>query len=109
MMPIVNFNIDEYFIEYSSNNPPEINLSSASKCVGKLVFKPNGSILPPPTNPNGIVTLYYHLEDFQNIIDVLRNEKPVWLSFASITSPVGSGTSYGGIRTGKEPIGEGET
>ena len=109
-MPTVNFNINEYFVSFPTNSPPEINLNSSGKNVGKLIFKPNGTILPSPTNPNGIVTLYYHFEDFQNIIDVLRNEKPVWLSFTCInpTIPPAVGTSYGVIHTGNEPVGEGE-
>jgi len=83
-------------------------LNSAGKNVGKLIFNPSGTILPSPSNPNGIITLYYHLEDFQKIIDVLRNEKPIWLSFTCISSPLGSGTSYGVLQTGAEPVGEGE-
>jgi hypothetical protein len=107
-MPTVNFSINEYLVSFPTNGPPEINLISAGSNVGKLIFKPNGTILPISSNPGGLVTLYYHLEDFQNIIDVLRNEKPVWLSFTAINSPVGPGTSYGIIHTGNEPVGEGE-
>jgi len=63
----------------------------------QLVFKANGTVLPPDTKGS----IYYHLDDFQNIIDILRNEKPVFLSWVSPTSE-------NGLRTSPEAIGEGE-
>jgi hypothetical protein len=47
--------------------------------------------------------LYYHLDDFQNAIDLLRNEKPVYLYYS------GSGGGHeNGIKTMIEKVGEGE-
>ncbi|HET7208310.1 MAG TPA: hypothetical protein VFI95_17170 [Terriglobales bacterium] len=51
----------------------------------------------------GQVNLYYHLEDFDHTIDLLRNEKPMFLLFS------GSGAGFeNGIKTTAEPVGEGE-
>jgi hypothetical protein len=89
---------------YSSNMfIPRIWLKSAGKYIGQLIFKPNGSALPQDNLTSGQVNLYYHLDDFANIIDLLRNEKPMYLLW------VGSGSgNENGIKTTAEPVGEGE-
>jgi hypothetical protein len=99
-------NIDEYSISYTPNSPPSIGLYSAGKNVGKLVFKPNSEVLPPVEGTP--ITLYYHLEDFQNIIDILRNEKPVMLLSGYVMSSPTTIKYFGYIFTGNEPVGEGE-
>ena len=83
---------------YSANkNPPRIWLKAGGKFIGQLFFLPNGAVLPPDTK----TSLYYHLDDFQNTIDVLRNEKPVFLLY--------SGTNAeNGIKTTPETVGEEE-
>jgi hypothetical protein len=48
-----------------------------------------------------IANLVFRLQDFSNVVDVLRNEKPVYLQYFD-------GVEIGGIFTGSEPIGEGE-
>ena len=48
-------------------------------------------------------TLYFHFEDFTNIVDLLRNEKPMKLYYPT------PGDSFGPyIGTENEPVGEGE-
>jgi hypothetical protein len=71
--------------------------------IGQLVFESNGSVLPQDGLLAGLPNLFYHLEDFENVIDLLRNEKPVFLSF---TGPGFSNEN--GINTSAEPIGETE-
>jgi hypothetical protein len=52
----------------------------------------------------GQVNLYYHLEDYRNTIDLLRNEGPMYLLYN------GSGPGFeNGIKTTQEAVGEGET
>ena len=115
-MPIFTVNIDNYSVVYD-NVSPTIVLESAGNSVGVLVFKPNGAILPQNTTntigspPRQYYSLYYHFDDFQNVIDILRNEKPVYILCRS--APMGpppspSSTSPYGIGTGDEPVGEGE-
>ena len=94
--------IDEYEVMYSSNKfPPRIWLKSAGKFIGQLIFKPDGSALPADNNTSG-VNLYYHLVDYKKTLDLLRNEKPVYLLWSGATSE-------NGIKTTAEPVGENET
>jgi hypothetical protein len=96
--------IDQYEVLYSANTfVPRIWLKSAGKYLGQLIFKPIGSALPLDNMTGTQVNLYYHLDDFDNIIDLLRNEKPMYLLWA------GSGPGYeNGVKTTAEPVGEGE-
>jgi hypothetical protein len=96
--------IDQYEVMYASNQfPPRIWLKNGSNFIGQLIFKPNGSALPPDVPSGGQVNLYYHLDDFQNTLDLLRNEKPMYLLFN------GSGNgNENGIKTTQEAVGEGE-
>jgi hypothetical protein len=96
--------IEEYEVMYSANTfAPRIWLKSGGKYIGQLIFKSDGSALPQDTMSGGQVNLYYHLEDFDNAIDLLRNEKPMYLLYS------GSGTGFeNGIKTSPEPVGEGE-
>ena len=96
--------IDEYEVMYSANLfPPRIWLKSMGKYFGQLVFKPNGAALPADAMVGTQVNLYYHLDDFQNIIDLLRNEKPMYLLWTG----TGSGNENG-VKTTAEPVGEKE-
>ena len=53
--------------------------------------------------PSGQVQLYYHLDDYRNAIDLLRNETPVYLLYS------GSGGGFeNGIKTTEAVEGEGE-
>lgn len=96
--------IDEYEVMYSANSFfPRIWLKNAGQLIGQLIFKPDGSQLPADNLSNGQVNLYYHVEDFENVLELLRNEKPMYLLFA------GSGGGYeNGIKTTAEPVGEEE-
>ncbi|MEK7400088.1 MAG: hypothetical protein AAB116_24350 [Candidatus Poribacteria bacterium] len=94
--------IDTYEVMYSANRfPPRIWLKGGGNPIGQLIFMPNGSALPADTMVRGQVNLYYHLDDFQNTIDLLRNESPMYLLY------IGSG-GENGIKTTEEVIGEGE-
>lgn len=74
--------IEDYEVWYSSNQfMPRIGLKKSGGYIGQLIFKPNGSALPQDTKTNDQVQLYYHLDDFQNVIDLLRKEKPIYLLY----------------------------
>ncbi|MGA7900191.1 MAG: hypothetical protein WCA39_15160 [Nitrososphaeraceae archaeon] len=95
--------IDEYEVMYSANAfVPRIWLKSSNKFIGQLIFKADGSPLPPDNMVGGQVNLYYHLEDYHNTIDLLRNEGPMYLLYTS-------SSSENGIKTTPEVVGEGET
>lgn len=96
--------IDEYEVFYSANAfTPSIGLQSAGKRIGQLNFSPNAAKLPPDGIKDGVAHLFYRQQDFANVIDLLRNEKPVYLYYN------GSGAGFeNGIRTFAEPVGENE-
>jgi hypothetical protein len=96
--------VDAYEVFYSANAfSPRIGLKNAGVFIGQMIFKPNGTTLPPDASSNGQVQLYYHLDDFQNAIDLLRNEKPIYLFFNGT-----GGGAENGIKTMAEKVGEGE-
>jgi hypothetical protein len=90
---------------YAANQfAPRIWLKHGGAYIGQLVFHPNGQSLPADGPDANNPSLHYHLDDFNNALDLLRNEKPVWLLY--------SGTGGGfenGIKTDAETTGEGET
>jgi hypothetical protein len=96
--------IDAYEVLYSANGfSPRIALKNAGNYIGQLLFLPNGAALPADTVVNKQAQLHYHLEDFQNVIDLLRNEKPIYMYYN------GSGSGFeNGVRTMNEKVGEGE-
>jgi hypothetical protein len=101
VISLVLTKIDEYEVMYSSNKfPPRIWLKSAGKFIGQLIFKPDGTALSADNNASG-VNLHYHLADFQNALDLLQIEKPMYLLWSGPTSE-------NGIKTTAEPVGEEE-
>ncbi len=96
--------ITAYQVLYSANRfPPRIWLQGEAGSIGQLVFHPNGEALPEDGINGTTPSLHYHLDDFQNAIDLLRNEGPVWLLYAGA-----GGGNENGLITGAEPVGEGE-
>ena len=97
--------IDKYEVMYSANTFfPRIWLKHGATYIGQLIFKPNGSVLPADSMSGGQAQLYYHLDDYQNAIDLLRNESPMYLLYS------GSGGGFeNGIKTTEELVGEGES
>ena len=97
--------IDRYSVEYKYSNAsnPTISLwkNGVNRNIASLSFRPNGSVLPQNYSTLGTAFLFFHLEDFANIIDLLRNENPVFLFL--------DGTTYSIITSTSEPVGEGET
>jgi hypothetical protein len=96
--------VDAYEVLYSANSfPPRIALKNAGSYIGQMIFLPNGAALPVDTMVNKQAQLHYHLDDFQNAVDLLRNEKPIYMYYN------GSGGGFeNGIKTMIEKVGEGE-
>jgi hypothetical protein len=96
--------IDDFEVLYAANTfVPRIWLIAGGNFIGQLIFNPNGSALPPDAESGGQVNLYYHLDDYANALDLLRNQAPVYLLFN------GSGTGFeNGIQTSEELAGAGE-
>ena len=96
--------IDEYEVMHSANQfRPRIGLKAGGRFIGQLVFMQDGTALPADGKTDGSVTLYYHLASFGHVLDLLRNEQPMYLLYA------GSGPGFeNGIKSTPEPVGEGE-
>jgi hypothetical protein len=96
--------IDKFEVMYSANTfSPRIWLLSGTNFIGQLIFMPDGTALPQDAMVNGQVNLYYHLEDFENVMELFRNESPLSLLFS------GSGGGFeNGILTAQDVVGVGE-
>jgi len=101
---VVLTRIDEYEVMYSSNHfAPRIALKAGGRFIGQLLFIPDGAPLPADTMSGGTVNLYYRADAFSDVLDLLRNEQPMYLLFN------GSGPAHeNGIKSTPEPVGEGE-
>ena len=74
-------------------------LRTGNDYVAQIAFWPDDADLPPSAD----WLLYYRERDYANIIDLLRNEKPVFVTSMEIGSET---LTY--LRTGTEAIGEAE-
>jgi hypothetical protein len=72
------------------------------KFIGALQFHEDGSELTEPKDFEHI-NIQYPISKFPYIVDILRNEKPLFVGYWE--NRYGK---YGRICTGKEPVGEGE-
>jgi len=81
--------IDSFEVASSSRLiTPQIWLSSGGKPIATLSFEPNGTTLPLDSiSTNGQYKMYYHLDDYMNIIDILRNKGPVKLIWTAPGTP----------------------
>ena len=57
---------------------------------------------PPGGAPPGYISCHYMAEDYPRVLDLLRNEDPIYVNF------VAGGWDQASIETTDEPIGEGE-
>lgn len=74
--------IEKHTIKYASGaNPRSITLINGLDSIGTLLFYPNGAALPKDMTVKGHVMLYYYREDFANILNLLKTEKPVYLVY----------------------------
>jgi hypothetical protein len=90
-------NIDDYEVMYSSPPfVPRIWLISQGSFFSQLIFMPDGSALPANSPGN----IYYHLEDFENLLEILASSKPTYLLYEG-------GVGEDGILTAPEPVGAG--
>lgn len=110
--------IESYFVRYATSpTNPFIILKGKSYWqpddptyyYAELYFRPENSVLPDDIlrheNGRDIGKLYYYISDFQNVIDLLRNESP--LLFV-LTDTGRSSVNINGIYSDLERIGEGD-
>lgn len=72
--------------------------------IGAAYFHHNASTLPvaDTRKSSGYISCHYLADDYTKVLDLLRNEKPVYVEFE-----VHLGNTAN-IRTSAEPVGEGE-
>ena len=72
--------------------------------IGAAYFHHNTSTMPVADTQKGTgyISCHYLAEDYPQVIDLLRNEKPVYVEFEVKAGNVAN------IRTSAEPVGEGE-
>jgi len=110
-MKLIVSEINHYWVHFQAGRTKNnlIYPRAIIKCyhdddyVVQASFYPDSKSLPENYHDvnSKLVYLRYPMSMYANVIDILRNEKPVYFSFSEKTN-------LGYIRTGKEPIGEGE-
>ena len=110
-MKIITSKIDQYWVHFQAGRIE--NKLTHPRTIIKCYFKDNYvlqlSFYPDKKNlpenyydmNSSLVYLRYSMSMYSKILDILRNEKPIYFSFSE-TSKLGY------LRTGKEPVGEGE-
>ncbi len=73
---------------------------NTGKVIGLVRFIDPVKPFPNDSEAAGKVTMHVPSDQFQNAMDILRNEKPVYIYFSQ---------NRGFLSTSKEPVGEEET
>ncbi len=110
-MKVITSEINQYWVHFQAGKT-ENNLiypRAIIKCymdddfLVQANFYPDGKNIPKNYYDvnSKLIYLRYPMSMYGHILDILRNEKPIYFSYSD-TSKLGF------IRTGKEPVGEGE-
>ena len=72
--------------------------------IGAAYFHHNATTLPvtDTRRASGYISCHYLAADYPRVVDLLRNEKPVYVEFEVLPGNIAN------IRTSAEPVGEGE-
>jgi hypothetical protein len=81
------------------DNRAQISVYEGSTVLGYIRFHDHGMPFPNDSQSGGRIIMHLPSTMFQNVMDVLRNEKPINYYFASGRAFLGTST---------EPVGEGE-
>lgn len=91
----------ELFASRLANVLAHMRLYAEHGVVGHVEFLADGEPLPPAERPpSGQHRLYYPFSSLPMVVDLLRNEKPIFLVWA--------GAAGSRLSTSPEPVGEGE-
>jgi hypothetical protein len=107
-MTVIQIQSYQYYVfssRDSSNSPSTVILlyDQNSTMVGSLWFVKEPGSLPTAQQAGSLYLLAYSYADLPVIVDMLRNETPVYL----IVDPTGNVVNWR-ISTFAEPVGEGE-
>ena len=84
---------------YQTNRAQIALYGSSGKTVAYIRFNDPGMNFENDSESGGRIKMHLPSTMFQNVLDVLRNEKPVYIYFAQ---------GRGFLSTSTEPVGEGE-
>lgn len=84
---------------YQTNRAQIALYGSDGKTAAFVRFNDPGMLFENDSQTGGIIYMHLPSAMFQSVLDVLRNEKPVFIYFAQ---------GRGFLTTSKEPVGEGE-
>jgi hypothetical protein len=78
--------------------------NESDSLVGAAYFHHNATTMPMADTQkvSGYISCHYLAEDYPKVLDLLRNEKPVYVEFEVRAGNIAN------IRTSAEPVGEGE-
>lgn len=103
-MALVRKDFDSYTLFYYSSlpYPALIQCYQGTTFVGAVVFYPDGPSLPPNRNTSSGPEIHYPISRFDDVMSILRHEKPLALS-------LNTDNLIGYVSTSNyEPIGEEE-
>jgi len=118
-MKTVTYRVDAYAVRVFANDlrgnrtrwaAAEISFYSKNKLVGRAFFARAGYTTPPDsTYAGGIIWYNAAGEQFERVLDLLRNEKPVYIRWQPHvdTGEPNDGNAY--VFTSQEPVGEEES
>lgn len=86
----------------SSDTQAVVVINGEAGFLGYVNFLTDGCVLPKSVKTSGLYFLYYHFSALPVIVDMLRNEKPIYLVFQD------SPNNTCRISTSIETVGEGE-
>jgi hypothetical protein len=84
---------------YQTNRAQIALYGSNGKTAAFVRFNDPGMLFENDSQTGGIIYMHLPSAMFQSVVDVLRNEKPIFIYFAQ---------GRGFLTTSKEPVGEGE-
>jgi hypothetical protein len=109
-MATTSFEVKNYAVDLFSGRNLRFNqrifMYQAEGNIGAVAyFYEEGVTMPPPTGPDpasgNMIRLAYRSNRFASVLDVLRNEEPIYVFFDD--------AGYGAIGTHVEPVGEEES
>ena len=84
---------------YQTNRAQIALYDGNNKVIAYIRFNDPGMLFENDSQKGGVIMMHLPSAMFQSVLDVLRNEKPVYIYFAQ---------GRGFLSTSKEPVGEGE-
>ena len=78
--------------------------NDSDELIGAAYFHHNATTMPiaDTQKASGYISCHYLAQDYPQVLDLLRNEKPVYVEFEVRPGNIAN------IRTSAEPVGEGE-